>query len=85
MRCWLRPPANFRCRLGFTRGVTAVLQATHHKVILLFDEFDEPFAQLDSRVFLNLRALRDRHSTKLAYVTATNQPLACARGYTPCR
>jgi DNA-binding winged helix-turn-helix (wHTH) protein len=69
------PASEFQVPLGFTRGVTAVLQATHHKVIFLFDEFDEPFVQLDSRVFLNLRALRDRHSAKLAYVTATDQPL----------
>jgi hypothetical protein len=69
------PASEFQVPLGFTRGVTAVLQATQHKVILLFDEFDEPFAQLDTRVFLNLRALRDRHSSQLAYVTATGQPL----------
>jgi hypothetical protein len=72
------PASEFQVPLGFTRGVTAVLQATHHKVIFLFDEFDEPFIQLDSRVFLNLRALRDRHSVKLAYVTATDQPLTMA-------
>ena len=70
------PASEFQVPLGFTRGVTAVLHAIHHKVILLFDEFDEPFARLDSRVFLNLRALRDRHTAKLAYVTATNQPLS---------
>jgi DNA-binding winged helix-turn-helix (wHTH) protein len=70
------PASEFQVPLGFTRGVTAVLQATHHKVIFLFDEFDEPFTKLDSRVFLNLRAMRDRHNTKLSYVTATNQPLS---------
>lgn len=69
------PASEFQVPLGFTRGVTAVLQATHHKVIFLFDEFDEPFTKLDSRVFLNLRAMRDRHNVKLAYVTATNLPL----------
>ena len=70
------PASEFQVPLGFTRGVTAVLQATLYNVIFLFDEFDEPFVQLDSRVFLNLRALRDRHSTKLSYVTATDQPLS---------
>ena len=70
------PASEFQVPLGFTRGVTAVLQATAHKVIFLFDEFDEPFAKLDSRVFLNLRAMRDRHNIKLTYVTATNQPLS---------
>jgi hypothetical protein len=74
------PASEFQVPLGFTRGVTAVLQATHQKVIFLFDEFDEPFAQLDARVFLNLRALRDRHSNQLAYVTATGQPLNAPAG-----
>ena len=69
------PASEFQIPLGFTRGVTAVLEAINHKLILLLDEFDEPFSQLDSRVFLNLRALRDRHSAKLAYVTATDKPL----------
>ncbi|MCC6458754.1 MAG: winged helix-turn-helix domain-containing protein [Caldilineaceae bacterium] len=69
------PASEFQVPLGFTRGVTAVLQATQQSVIFLLDEFDEPFTQLDSRVFLNLRALRDRHSAQLTYVTATNQPL----------
>lgn len=74
------PASEFQVPLGFTRGVTAVLQATHHKVILLFDEFDEPFANLDSRVFLNLRAMRDRHNVKLTYVTATNHSLTVPPG-----
>lgn len=74
------PASEFQVPLGFTRGVTALLKATDQKVIFLFDEFDEPFANLDSRVFLNLRAMRDRHNTKLSYVTATNQPLSVPQG-----
>lgn len=70
------PASEFQVPLGFNRGVTAVLQSIPQKLVLLFDEFDEPFGQIDSRVFLNLRALRDRHRNKLAYVTATCQPLA---------
>ena len=69
------PASEFQVPLAFSRGVTALLQSTAHRVVFLFDEFDEPFTQIDSRVFLNLRALQDRHSTKLAYVTATAQPL----------
>jgi hypothetical protein len=56
-----------------------VLQATKHKLVLLFDEFDEPFGRIDSRVFINLRALKDRYSNKLAYVTSTEQPLTYRR------
>lgn len=69
------PASEFQVPLGFNRGLTAALQHTPEKVALLFDEFDEPFAQIDSRVFLNLRALRDRFSSKLVYVTATGKPL----------
>ncbi len=69
------PASEFQIPLGFNRGVTAALQSAQRKIIFLFDEFDEPFTQIDSRVFLNLRALRDRYSDKLAYVTATCQPL----------
>lgn len=69
------PFSEFQVPLGFNRGLTAVLQAVPQRVVFLFDEFDEPFSQIDSRVFLNLRALRDRHATHLAYVTATCRPL----------
>jgi hypothetical protein len=69
------PASEFQVPLAFNRGLTAVLQSSPQKLVLLFDEFDEPFAQIDPRVFLNLRALRDRHNAKLAYVTATVQPL----------
>ena len=69
------PASEFQIPLAFNRGLTSALQSMGEKMVLLFDEFDEPFAQIDSRVFLNLRALRDRFSAKLAYVTATGKPL----------
>lgn len=47
-----------------------------HQVIFLFDEFDEPCCRLDGQVLLNLRAFKDRFGYRLAYVTATGQPLA---------
>lgn len=73
------PASEFQVPLSFNRGLTAVLQSTQRKLILLFDEFDEPFAQIDSRVFLNLRALKDRYKSTLAFVTATEQPLTRQR------
>jgi DNA-binding winged helix-turn-helix (wHTH) protein len=73
------PPSEFQVPLSFSRGLNAVLQATPYKLILLLDEFDEPFAQIDSRVFINLRAFKDRHNRRLAYVTATGQPLVQSR------
>lgn len=69
------PASEFQVPLAFNRGVTAALLASARRLIFLLDEFDEPFSQIDPRVFLNLRALRDRHGEKLAYVTATEQPL----------
>ena len=45
------PASEFQVPLGFNRGLTAALQHTKENMVLLFDEFDEPFAQIDSRVF----------------------------------
>jgi hypothetical protein len=69
------PASEFQIPLAFNRGLTAALESTPRKIVLLLDEFDEPFSQIDTRVFINLRALRDRHFHELVYVTATNQPL----------
>ncbi len=69
------PGSEFQIPLAFNQGLNAALEHTASNVVLLFDEFDEPFATIDSRVFLNLRALRDRRNTKLAYVTATGELL----------
>lgn len=70
------PASVFQVPLSFSKGLTAALQNGQHKLVLLFDEFDEPFQQIDSRVFLNLRAKKDRHGPRLVYVTATMRPLA---------
>lgn len=78
------PLSEFQVPLSFTRGVTAVLRANPAKLIFLLDEFDEPFAQLDSRVFINLRALKDRYGERIAYVTATEQPLTRRRAEDHC-
>lgn len=73
-------PANvFQVPLSFSNGLTAVLQESQYKLILLFDEFDEPFQRIDTRVFLNLRAKKDRYGSRLVFVTATVRPLAALR------
>ena len=65
-------PANeFQIPLSFNRGLTAAVQASQRTLVLLFDEFDEAFSQIDSRVFLNLRAKKDRYGPALVYATAT--------------
>jgi hypothetical protein len=47
--------------------------------VFLMDELDEPVQGIDGRVFLNLRALKDRHWQCLSYITATNRRLAQLR------
>ena len=69
------PASDFQIPLNFNRGLNVALQSTNRKIILLLDEFDEPFSSIDSRVFLNLRAMKDRHLSQLAYVTASGRPL----------
>ena len=69
------PSSDFQVPLSFSQGLSAVLQSTQRRLVLLFDEFDEPFAKMDPRVMLNLRALKDRHSNDLAYVAAMVTPM----------
>ena len=70
-------PANpFLVPLSFNEGLTAISEGLKQRIVLLFDEFDEPFAGLDERVLLNLRALKDKYGRRLSYVVATDQPLS---------
>ena len=70
-------PANpFLVPLSFNEGLTAISEGLKQRVVFLFDEFDEPFAGLDERVLLNLRALKDKYGLRLSYVVATDQPLS---------
>ncbi len=78
------PASDFQVPLSFNQGLNAVMRATDRKLVLLLDEFDEPFTSIHSRVFLNLRAMRDRRPNKLAYVTATGLPLTDQRAEDHC-
>jgi len=69
------PSSDFQVPLSFSRGLTAAIESTTRKLVLLFDEFDDPYKQIDARVFLNLRAVQDRHSSQLVFVTASGRPL----------
>ncbi len=70
-------PANpFLVPLSFNEGLTAISEGLKQRVVFLFDEFDEPFAGLDERVLLNLRALKDKYGPRLSYVVATDQSLS---------
>ena len=61
----------FRVPLSFNEAIIALGEGLQRQILFLFDEFDEPFVALDGRVFLNLRALKDRYGAGLCYVTAT--------------
>ena len=69
------PASDFQVPLSFSRGLTTALESGPRKLVLLFDEFDDPYRHVDPRVFLNLRAVQDRHSAQLAFVTASGRPL----------
>jgi hypothetical protein len=68
-----------RVPLSFNEAIIALGERLQRRIVFLIDEFDEPFRALDGRVFLNLRALKDRYGQGLCYVTATEQALNKAR------
>ncbi len=70
---------SFLVPLGFNEGIIAVCEELNRQMILMCDEFDEPFMQIDQRVFLNLRALRDRYIRQLGYVVTTGKRLEAMR------
>ncbi len=72
----------FTIPLAFNDAIIALLDDGDGRrdVVLLFDEFDDVLTGLDERVFLNLRALKDKYSEQLNYVTSTLQPLSRAGG-----
>lgn len=71
----------FAVPLAFNDAIITLLEdpTTPENVILLLDEFDDVLTGLDERVFLNLRALKDRYA-HLNYVTATLRPLSSVTG-----
>jgi len=75
----VEPPSAFQISLSFSEGLTAVCQAASKNLVLLFDEFDEPFEQIEGRAYLNLRALKDKYRQRLTFVTATNRRLSNIR------
>ncbi len=68
----VQPSSSLAVPLSFAQAMAAVGDLLPQKVALLFDELDGPVAGIDGRVFLNLRALKDKHWQGLSYVTATN-------------
>ncbi len=71
----LNAASSFHIPLRFDEALTTWLETVEGRTILVFDEFDAPFAHLEPRVFLNLRGLKDRYPGALSYVTATDRSL----------
>ncbi len=72
----IAPPSPFQISLSFSEGLMCVCQSIPQDLVLLFDEFDEPFEQIDGRAFLNLRALKDKYRRRFCFVTATDRRLS---------
>jgi len=75
----VEPDSQFLVPLNFNNAMTALIEHDERDLILLFDEFDEAFDALDGRVFLNLRALKDKYPLNLTYVVATVRRLGARR------
>jgi DNA-binding winged helix-turn-helix (wHTH) protein len=67
--------STFMVPLSFNDAIMKTCQALPGGLAILLDEFDQAYETLPSRVFLNLRALRDKYMGRLTYVTATVQSL----------
>ena len=75
----VEPTNPFQVPLSFNEGIITLCEDWPRRLVLLFDEFDEVFQGIDERVFLNLRALRDRYPDQLSYVVATLKRLTESR------
>jgi DNA-binding winged helix-turn-helix (wHTH) protein len=75
----VEPTNPFQVPLSFNEGIITLCEDWPRRLVFLFDEFDEVFQGIDERVFLNLRALRDRYPDQLSYVVATLQRLSESR------
>ncbi|MDY7039900.1 MAG: winged helix-turn-helix domain-containing protein [Chloroflexota bacterium] len=73
------PSTPFLSPLSFNECMIALGEGLGQSIVLLCDEFDEAFGEIDARVFLNLRALRDRFAERLIYVICTEQQLEESR------
>jgi hypothetical protein len=78
-RSVVNPTNQFMVPLSFNEGMISTSEGLGRRVVLLFDEFDEAFQGIEGRVFLNLRALRDKYRDTLCYVVATEQRLRESR------
>lgn len=70
------PTTPFLIPLAFENCLEALYGLQTGKVVFLLDEFDEAFGDIEPHLFVRLRALKDKHGTRLCYVTATDRALS---------
>lgn len=75
----INPRSDFHIPLSFNQALTVLIEHHQKRSVLVFDEFDTAYAELNPRVFLNLRAIKDRYQQALVYVTATDRRLSQIR------
>lgn len=75
----VEPTNPFQVPLSFNEGIIVLCEDWPRRLVFLFDEFDEVFQGIEARVFLNLRALRDRYPDQLGYIVATLKRLTESR------
>jgi hypothetical protein len=75
----VEPPSPLRSPLAFDDALHEACEESGRTLVLLFDEFDDPFEKLAGRAYLNLRALKDQFRGLLCYITATERPLGSIR------
>ncbi len=75
----VEPESTFGVPLAFSDSIMELMTHTEFDVVLLLDEFDEVLRGLEPRLFLNMRALKDRYNERLVYVVATIQRLTLIR------
>src|SRR5438477_4198394 len=60
----VEPESTFGVPLAFSEAIVELMTHTDLDVILLLDEFDEVLRGLEPRIFLNMRALKDRYGER---------------------
>jgi hypothetical protein len=73
------PTDDFQNALSFNEAIIALCENWDRRLVLIFDEFDEIYQNINSRVFINLRALRDRYTKHIMYITAVELPFTDSR------
>ncbi|MFQ5576383.1 MAG: winged helix-turn-helix domain-containing protein [Anaerolineae bacterium] len=75
----IAPTDEFQNALNFNQAIITLCEKWSRRLVLLFDEFDEVYQGLDARVFLNLRALRDKYADRLMYIVVVGASLPTTR------